>query len=253
MGRTKLSNDQLLSKVKEMQESREIMMQKLERLESMSPTSAVPMAKPRSMSGGRMEQEMLRLQEENASLLAERDQLRVDRDRAHQGKITVDTMFQESNRKSQNLTEENLNLRHDIKRLEADLQRREEELEVQKRRKEEAEESEVLRGELRSLGKEKGDLVARVTRLERLNREVGEERDQLKQAKDHLRGLNQKNRGVIAELEERVAAGPTAESAELKSYTFMKSSAAKRLNDALGKIRELEGVSVWEWGLGGGG
>lgn len=264
VARTKQNNDSLLSKVKEMQQSRDVMMQKLERLESMSPTGAgaVPVAKPR-FSG--REQEIQRLQEENASLVAERNQLKVDRDRALQGKATVDNMFQESNKKSQNLTGENMDLRREIEKLKVEVQRREEELEDVKRRKGEAErsagaeisqaleraseESEALRGELRGIRKERSGLVARVATLERQNKEVEEERDQLKETKDHLRSQNRKNKDLISQLEARVAQGVSAaESGDLKTYTSIKSTAAKRLNDALGTIRELERVSVYRVG-----
>ena len=266
VARTKQNNDNLLSKVKEMQESREVMMGKLERLESMSPTGAGAMPVPRPRTSGR-EQEMQRLQEENASLMAARDQLRLDRDKALQDKAAVNNMFQESNKKSQNLTGENMDLRREIEKLQTEIQRREEELEDEKRRKVEVErnvgaeasqalertleESEALQGELRGIRKEKSGLVARVATLERLKKEVEEERDQLKDTKEHLRSQNQKNRTLIAQLEERVAAG-VPESADLKSYSSIKNIAAKRLNDALGKIRELETVS-FEGGGGGAG
>lgn len=269
--RTKQNNDHLLNKMKDLQESREVMIQKLERLESMSPTSgSMPVPKPRTGNASaaekerleqevdRLEQEVQRMQSENTGLQSEKNQL----SREKQG---VDTMFQDSNRKSQNLKEDIVSLQRELSKLQLVLDQErdkvhqleaEKSVEVESERNVKAEvnhmlersteeskrmraELERLRVELRSVNKENRSMSSQLTRMDVTNRQSMEELETLQQAREELRRQVRQYKSQMAQQEM-----PVAESAELKSYTSMKNLSAKRLNDALGKIRELEVVSI---------
>ena len=247
--RLKQRNDELLSKMKDQQQSKEVMMQKLERLESMSPTSSVASMVSPQRSGG-SDQEIQQLRDE-------RDQLRVERDKANQDKRSVDAMFQESNRKSQNLTEQNLSLQSEIDRLRQDMSeqtRKVEQLEEEQSVKDESErealeraleDCESLRQEMLGVNREKGSLASRVAKLERQCREKEEELEQLQHTKDQLRHLSVKYEEAKIDLETQQG-NPSAESAEPKS---MKNAMARRLNNALGENKELKMVSVGHCGM----
>lgn len=263
----KQSNDNLLTKMKDLQESREVMIQKLERLESMSPTGPMPVPKPRTGSSsavekgrlehevGRLEHEVQRIQRENTSLQSEKEQLSRD-------KHGVDTMFQDSNRKSQNLQEGMVSLQGELSKLQQVLDQERDkvqQLEAEKSVEERNVKAEVshmlerssednkglrleleeLRMKLRGVDKEKRSLSSQLERMDKTNRESMEELETLQQAKEELRRQVRQYKTQITQQET-----PVAESAELKSYTSIKNLSAKRLNDALGKIKELETVSV---------
>lgn len=248
VARAKERNDQLLSKTKEMQQSREVMIQKLERLESMSPVSSAPSLALRTTSDG---DERERLQEEVTSLRAERD-------RANRDKLAVDEMFQGSNRKSQNLTEELFALQSEVSQLKGQLSEQEEnakEMTVQRSLQTEAsqdvqrmrEECDRLRGEARNMVAEKKSLDMRVSGLARERDASMEEVRLLQQSREEVRKMNRKYESDISLLEEKLSMGNSAEyTASLHSMKLssISSTLPKKLNDAKGRIKDLEAVSA---------
>ena len=245
-------NDQLLRKMKEMQQTKEVMVQKLERLESMSPVSITPTSGASSdvAERERLDQEMRRLQ-------TEVDSLRAERDRANRDKLAVDEMFQGSNRKSQNLSEAVVTLEGEVGQLKhqlAEEQRRVEEVLAQKQDLERRssmqvqdsqsvqrlrEDCDTLRGELRSVVSEKEELELKVSGLTRERDASMEEAKQLEERREEVRRKNQKYESEIADLEEKLQ----GMSLDHTSMMSMKGILPKKLNDAMGRIKELQTVS----------
>ena len=267
----KSNNDLLLSKVKELEQSREVMIHKLESLPTTSTTPSPastpglastpgPTPKPRTLLSTereRLEQEIQRLQQENR-------QLEINRDKANSDKGTVDTMFQEASKKSQHLTEEKIRLERELSHLTeqlAELQRTlqqfEQERSVHIEEKMSSEnlkkETDSLRGKVRDLSHDNNVLTLKITKLEKEKQADQEHLKCMQQNRDEARKEYER---IIVE-HEREIAEHNVEMASEKHMTSIKASglgaaAAKRLNDAMGKIKDLESVSNLNASMEGG-
>lgn len=264
--RGKELNNQLLAKIKEMQQSKDVMMQKLERLESMPPTPSSTPTHP-SISSGTSEQD--HLEQEMRRLRDEVDSLRAERDKANRDKLAVDEMFQGSNRKSQNLTEEVFNLQGEVSQLKQQLeeeQRKVQEMEGHRHEfemhrgvQEEAaqsvqqlrQECDGLRAEVSRVDREKGELDRRVTSLLRERDYNLEEVKRLQESRDEVRKAKRQLEVTKADMEEKLMFGGSGDHAEALTSMKKHSTMPKRLNDAMGKIKQLEAVSApcmgWAW------
>ncbi len=259
VGRLKQRNDDLLSKVKELQQNKELMMEKLQRVEGgMSPigTLTPPTPKPRLGEKERLERELQRLQEEVSNAEEEREQFRAQKDSAIQDKLAIDNMFQQSNQKSQELTARNIALEGEIQQLKQQLEelgaaegaRAEKEWlrgECERLRTERDGECEALRGEARGMRMEKEELASQLSKMKKLKEAVEEDMEKMKRSREEAREQSRRYQSELRGVEEKLTSSiDPSESRPLASLSRGTSAAtAKKLNDALGKIRHLEGVS----------
>ena len=242
MARMRCSNDELLTKVRELQTARDSAIKKVEEMHSFYQPSG-PTPKPRGGEKERSEQQIRQLQTENMQLSQERD-------RAVKDKNTVDSLFQESTRKSQHLSEQIVELEGQERVLRAQLEENQRKLERERSNYFEEEklrkECESLRSSVQELKGEKTGIVSQVTRLEKLNQALQTELQELDKSKGEIRSQCTRYRNEIAELEEKLNIGASVSmDSPDKSLTSKKMPPlAKRLNDAIGRIKQLEAVSA---------
>lgn len=254
MANLKSSNDQLLNKNKKLEQTRDILIQKLE---SSSPSlpllaSVAPTPKPRTSISDRD-----RLERVIEQLRGENSQLQEDREKVGKQRSTVDVMFQDAQRKSQSLLEEKVQLEVAMSSLREQVsisQRRAELVELERTDWEEEikrlrKEADTLKMKESTMDGEKRSLRQQMCDLEWQAREAREEQKELRRSREEAWQKVKKYHTEKAELEGKMLSyGNVGESLTETKSLKPGMTVAHRLNDALGKIRDLEMVRGWKEG-----
>lgn len=243
-------NEQLHGKVHELEEAKASMRSKLQsytsnegRVESSRPTPA-----PRT----NLQPAVQALQADKEQLESENRELKERLDQATRMRTTAEQQFQQSSQKAQSIKQEQYQLQRQLETKVTQLaeQQRayrnlEEEVERLKREKGLAMatsrgEEDRLRERIEVMHREREDLRSKLASLEAFHAQSSYATSSLEREKLEYQG-------TIARLEEQLRQlqleSPVTAAPEMASMTKKMAPLAKRLNDALGRIKELETVS----------
>ena len=249
MASEKRINEQLHGKVHELQEAKATMRSKLQSYSGSEPR--IEPARPTPAPRTNLQPVMNALQADKEKVEAEKKDLQEQLERAMRMRTTAEEQFQQSSQKAQSIMQEQYELQRQLETKSSQLseqqrayQNLEQEMERLKREK-----GEVLassRGEegrwrekIEVAHREKEELRSKVADLEMLHSQSASTTSMLERQKLEYQGKIARLEELLRQmqLESPVTAAPDM---SLKSS---KPALAKRLNDALGRIRELETVS----------
>jgi DNA repair exonuclease SbcCD ATPase subunit len=250
----KRMNEQLQGKVAELQEAKSAMRSKLQSYTGSEPPSPRgEQSRPTPTPRTNLQPAMHALQADKERLEEENKQLRERLDAATRVRTTVEEQFQQSSQKAQSFAQEKYQLERQIEAKESQLSEQKQayqslEQEFERVRREKDHMMTSSRGEegkqrerIELLQREKEELRSQMAHLEM-------EHAQKSTAKSALEREKLEHQGKIARLEEQLRQmqleSPGASVHEMTSMKTKTAPLAKRLNDALGRIRELETVSV---------
>ena len=232
----------------ELEEAKATMRSKLQSYSGSQPREEQP-PRPTPAPRTNLQPSLNALQADKERLLLENKELSDRLEVVQQARRTVEDNYQRSSQKAQSIKQEQYQLERQLKEKEGQLVEKtraysnlEQELERQKRENSRMvlnvrSEEDRLTERLTELQKEKEELRDRVANLEKANA-------QRMNAATSLERQELEYRGTIARLEEQLKQmqleSPVAAAPDMSMKT--KQPLAKRLNDALGKIRELETV-----------
>lgn len=245
-------NEQLRAKVFELEEAKSAMRSKLQSYTGSEPR--VEPARPTPAPRTNLQPAINVLQAEKERLEAEKKDLQDQLDRMTRLRTTAEEQFQQSSQKAQGIVQEKYQLQRQLETKNSQIseqQRAYQSLEQQfeRVRREKDQMMASTRGEegrqrerMEALQREKEELRGRVAHLEMVY-------SQSTMATSTLEKEKLKDQGKIARLEEQLRQmhleSPVAMAAspDMTSMRSKTAPLAKRLNDALGRIRELETVS----------
>lgn len=243
-------NEQLHGKIAELQEAKSAMRSKLQSYASSEPH--VEQARPTPAPRTNLQPTVHALQADKERLEAEKKELQDQLDRMARLRTTAEEQFQQSSHKAQSIIQEQYQLQRQLENKNSQLseqQRAYQSLEQEFER--------VMREKDQMMSSSRGEEGRQRERIELLQREKEELRSkvahlemvhaQSTSATSALEREKLEYRGTIARLEEQLKHLESAGSATHEMTSMVKSkqpALAKRLNDALGRIKELETVSV---------
>lgn len=259
----KRTNEQLLGKVRELEEAKTAMRSKLQSYTSGGGGSEprTEQARPTPTPRTNLQPAVHALQADIERLAAENKQLQERLDVTTRMRTTAEEQFQQSSQKAQGFAQEKYQLEQQIAAKTSQLSEKQRayqslEQEFERVRKEKNQMMSSSRGEegrqrerIDALQREKEELRSQVAHLEMVHSQSSTAASALEREK-----LNYQ--GKIARLEEQLRQSqlesPGAAAHEMTSMKSKTAPLAKRLNDALGRIRELETVSIrlivsWPW------
>ena len=229
-------NEQLRGKIHELEEAKKDMRNKLQSYSGTQPREDQP-PRPTPAPRTNIHSSTAALQADKERLEKEVRELHERLDVATKNRSTVEEQFQQSTRKCHSLAQEKFQLekqlddKDKVHQQEIERLRRESSLKMTSARGEE----DRLRTRVSQLQKEKEELRDRVADMEKISAQKG----------DAASSQELTYQSRIARLEEQLRQlqlEPPA-TAPMESLKAKQPPIAKRLNDALGKIRELETVS----------
>ena len=222
-------NEQLRGKIHELEEAKKDMRNKLQSYSGTQPREDQP---PRPTPAPRTN-----IHSSTAALQADKERLEKEVEVAMKNRNTVEEQFQQSTRKCHSLAQEKFQLEKQLEDKDKVHQQ-----EIERLRRESSQKMTSARGEedrlrtrVSQLQKEKEELRDRVADMEKISAQKG----------DAASSQELTYQSRIARLEEQLRQlqlEPPA-TAPMESLKAKQPPIAKRLNDALGKIRELETVS----------
>lgn len=249
----KRMNEQLHGKIAELQEAKSAMRSKLQSYTSGGESSHVEQARPTPAPRTNLQPAVHALQADKERLEAEIKQLQERFDVTARMRATAEEQFQQSSQKAQSFAQDKYQLERQIEAKNSKIseqQRAYQSLEQEFER--------VRREKEQMMSSSRGEEGRQRERVEMLQRE----REELRSKVAHLEMVHAQSvsatltldkeklryQGTIARLEEQLRqmqlesqSTPTHEMTSMKTKT---APLAKRLNDALGRIRELETVSI---------
>ena len=246
-------NEQLHGKIAELQEAKSAMRSKLQSYAGSEPRAepARPTPAPRT----NLQPAVHALQADNERLEAEKKDLQEQLDRISRLRTTIEEQFQQSSQKAQGIVQEKYQLQRQLETKNSQISEQQRayqslEQEFERVRREKDQMLASNRGEegrhrerIEVLQREKEELRSKVAHLEMVHAQSTTATSALEKEKLTYQG-------TIARLEEQLRqmhlepSVTTAASPEMTSMKSKTAPLAKRLNDALGRIRELETVSL---------
>ena len=248
----KRTNEQLHGKIAELQEAKSAMRSKLQSYTGSETPPRVEQARPTPTPRTNLQPAMHILQADKERLEAEVKQLQERLDTMTRMRTTAEEQFQQSSQKAQGFAQDKYQLQRQIEAKNNQISERQRayqslEQQFERVRREKDQMMTSSRGEegrqrerIELLQREKEELRSQVAHLEMVH-------SQSSMATSALEREKLEYRGKIARLEEQLRQmqleSPGAAAHEMTSMRTKTAPLAKRLNDALGRIRELETVS----------
>ena len=243
-------NEQLRGKVFELEEAKSAMRSKLQSYAGSEPH--MEQARPTPAPRTNLQPTVHALQADKERLEAEKKDLQEQLDRIARLRTTAEEQFQQSSQKAQSIMQEQYQLQRQLESKNSQLSEQQRayhslEQEFERVRREKDQMMTSSRGEegrqrerIEVLQGEKEELRSKVAHLEMVHAQSASTTSALEREK-------LKDRGTIARLEEQLRQMQLESPATPEMTSMVKSkqpALAKRLNDALGRIRELETVSM---------